>query len=77
MLAAFLKRKNAIQRCMRLALKKGYKIFAIYEKKQCRSGRESIKKYKRYGRSRNCVDGRGGKWANSVYTIHKGKGSLH
>lgn len=66
--------RNVRRQCMLLALKKGFKIFAINRKKFCRSGKTSLLKYKRYGRAKYC--GPRSKWANKVYTIHP-KGKLH
>ena len=64
--------KGAIMTCFRRALRGGYKMFALQAGSECR-GAKSIRRYKKYGRSRNCRGWRGGKWANDVYLIGRGE----
>ena len=65
--------KNAVMRCFRQARKLGYKLFAIQEGGKCFAGPRGHLTYGKYGRSRRCRNGMGGKWAINVYTFSKCK----
>merc|ERR1719206_1465488 len=59
--------KNAIERCYEMAKVLGLEVFAV-QKGWC-GGLKKGKGYMRYGRSKDCINGTGGKKANSVYRL--------
>ena len=66
----------SIDSCYRAAKEKGFHVFAVEDRVECRGGYSAAKTFNKYGKSSNCrADGRGGIWANQVYII-KGKGKL-
>ena len=72
LLEKFRSKKNALKKCMKLANKKRYKAFALFNGRFCRSGRRVRMNYKRYGKG--LCRKRGRKWPNGVivYFIKKG-----
>nr|XP_047132480.1 uncharacterized protein LOC124811205 [Hydra vulgaris] len=63
------KRPDPLGYCYRNASKYGYKIFSLQFGGQCFAGNDTS--YEIFGQSNNCsLDGRGGPWANEVYTKH-------
>ncbi|XP_068703602.1 uncharacterized protein [Montipora foliosa] len=63
-------RKNAIAKCARAAMRKGYKLFAVQNGGWCAASATADQTFDKYGRSAACgSDGEGGPWANQVYVI--------
>ena len=63
-----------LQRCFTIALKKGYKVFALQGGNKCYTSARAHLTYLKYGRSDKCKeDGRGGESASEVYKIVEGK----
>ena len=58
---------NAVERCYEMAKVRDMDVFAV-QKGWC-GGLKKGKGYMRYGRSKDCINGTGGKLANSVYRI--------
>ena len=64
------KRRDAIQKCARAARRRGYKVFAVQNGGWCASSATAQYTYNKYGLSKACKnDGKGGPWANQVYSI--------
>ena len=61
-------RKDAINKCFHVARERGNKIFAVQHQGWCAAAK-NLKGYRRYGRAKNCKNGKGGGWANNVYLI--------
>ena len=67
---AYTSRKDAVNKCYRAALGRGYKVFAVQNGGWCASSPRAEQTYDKYGRSTACRgDGEGGPWANRVYEI--------
>lgn len=65
-------KKDAIQKCARLAASRGFKMFGIQFGGLCFGSADAEERYDMYGRSTRCgSNGRGGYWASSVYRITK------
>ncbi|XP_039258359.2 uncharacterized protein LOC120334906 [Styela clava] len=63
-------RGDAIQKCARAALSKGYRVFVIQDSGWCGASFDAKRKYFKLGRSTGCgKDGEGGFRANQVYEI--------
>ncbi|XP_047142347.1 uncharacterized protein LOC101236314 isoform X1 [Hydra vulgaris] len=62
------KRKNAVEKCARVAIDHGFTIFAVQDGGKCLSGANTVKKFDMYGPSNLCRDGKGGLWSNNVYS---------
>ena len=63
-------RKNALEKCFKAALKRGFQVFALQNGGWCASSATASETYDTYGRSDACkADGEGGPWANQVYVI--------
>ena len=60
--------KNAVERCYEMAKVRDMEVFAVQNGGWC-GGLKKGKGYTRYGRSKDCVNGTGGKLANNVYRI--------
>ena len=66
-------RPDAIEKCYKAAISKGYRYFAVQNGGWCASSSTAGNTYKKYGPSKGCKsNGKGGSWANEVYKI-KGK----
>jgi len=61
-------RADAINKCYAVAKERGMKIFALQHQGHCQAD-STLDKYKKYGPSRACENGKGGPWANDVYLI--------
>ena len=73
-------RKDAEQKCARVALKRGYVYFAIQDGGHCHSSLTAQDSYNKYGLSLDCKLGKGGKMASDVYEVimfSKYKGDLY
>ena len=70
------KRKDAIRRCALVALRFGYRAFAVQHQGWCATGPRAHLTYRKYGRSSRCRNGKGGPWANDVYAV-TGKTEVH
>ena len=66
-------RENHIEKCYKVSLSLGYKVFAIQDGGQCFGSATAKDTYKDYGASTECANGRGGPMANTVYEIQEGK----
>ena len=62
-----------VNRCGRIALRKGYRVFSVQNHNECWSGRNAHKTYGRYGRRRGCSHWTGTAWGNDVYRIRGGE----
>ena len=47
----------------------GYRCFAVQHQGWCATGPKACATYRKYGRSNRCRNGKGGPWANDVYTV--------
>ncbi|CAH3116452.1 unnamed protein product [Pocillopora meandrina] len=63
------KRADAIFKCALEAMKRSYRYFAVQHQGWCATGPRAHVTYRRYGRSNRCRNGKGGPWANDVYSI--------
>ncbi|XP_015775212.1 PREDICTED: uncharacterized protein LOC107353382, partial [Acropora digitifera] len=63
------RRRDAIRKCASAAYRRGYRVFALQNGGWCASSRLAFRTYARYGRARNCKNGKGGPWANDVYFL--------
>ena len=63
------RRADAILKCALVALRFGYKAFAVQHQGWCATGPRAHVTYRKYGRSNRCRNGKGGPWANDVYAI--------
>ncbi|CAK8691480.1 unnamed protein product [Clavelina lepadiformis] len=69
---AYQSRSNALQKCARVALERGYKIFAVQNGGWCATSATARQTYMKYGASNQCkADGEGGPWANHVYELKR------
>ena len=66
------RRADAIKRCALVALRFGYRVFAVQHQGWCATGPRAHLTYRKYGPTNRCRNGKGGPWANDVYAI-KGK----
>ena len=64
------RRADAILKCALVAMRFGYRAFAVQHQGWCATGPRAHVTYRKYGRSNRCRNGKGGPWANDVYTIH-------
>ena len=62
---------HGIAQCHAIASSAGYEVFGIQYATNCFTGPQAHLTYDTYGVSGNCVDGKGGHWANSVYRVKK------
>ena len=63
------RRKEAIRRCALVAMRFGYRVFAVQHQGWCATGPRAHLTYRKYGRSNRCRNGKGGPWANDVYSV--------
>ncbi|XP_065667890.1 uncharacterized protein LOC100197784 isoform X3 [Hydra vulgaris] len=68
---SFMNRVNAIEKCAIVANNFQYNVFAIQDGGMCLSGPHFHLTYSKDGLATNCVDGKGGRLANSVYELRK------
>ena len=61
-------RDYAIDLCYQSAKARGFHIFAIQNGGRC-AGMKGSTRYQKYGKSSDCDNGKGGRWANDVYQI--------
>ena len=64
------KRADATVRCGLVAMRFGYRVFAVQHQGQCFTGPRAHLTYRKYGRSSKCKNGKGGPWANDVYRVN-------
>ena len=64
------KRENAIEKCFQVAVKRGFKYFAVQNGGQCFASEDAGPRYSMYGKADTCRDGKGASWANDVYIIN-------
>jgi hypothetical protein len=60
---------GSIDSCAVFAKRLGNKVFAVQAGGQCMTDANAHFNYNKDGRSQNCYNGRGGDWANDVYTL--------
>ena len=72
---SFLIRKNAVEKCAEVTRRRGWKVFAVQGGGWCASSPTAHLTYNKYGAAINCVDGKGGMFANDVYII-RGKATM-
>lgn len=63
------RRKDAIRKCALVALRFGYRVFAVQHQGWCATGPRAHVTYRKYGRTNRCKNGKGGPWANDVYAV--------
>ena len=63
------RRLDAIKKCALVAARRGYQVFAVQHQGWCATGPRAHVTYRKYGPSRRCRNGKGGPWANDVYSI--------
>jgi len=63
------RRTDAVMKCAKAALQKGFEVFAVQDGGQCFSSADARSKYKQFGRSEKCETMKGGPMANDVYQI--------
>ena len=68
-------RKDAIEKCAAVAALRGHKVFGVQHGGWCASSPTGHRTYGKYGRAKNCKNGKGGAWANDVYKL-KGEDRL-
>ena len=62
-------RPNPVKKCAEVSRMRGYSVFALQDGGLCFSGPDAVTAYKMYGISRDCRNGLGGPYANSVYKL--------
>ena len=62
-------RADAILKCGLVAMRFGYRVFAVQHRGWCATGPRAHLTYRKYGPSNRCKNGKGGPWANDVYTM--------
>ena len=63
-------RENAIEKCLQIALNRGFNTFAVQHGGACFGSSTARNTYNKYGSSSKCAsDGKGGPLANEVYAI--------
>lgn len=67
---SFLTRKDAVAKCAEVTRSRGWKVFAVQDGGWCASSPTAHLTYNKYGTAVNCVDGKGGMFANDVYIIN-------
>lgn len=67
---SFLTRKDAVEKCAEVTRSRGWKVFAVQDGGWCASSPTAHLTYNKYGTAVNCVDGKGGMFANDVYIIN-------
>ena len=65
---SFSSRDYAIYLCYQSAKARGYHVFAVQSGGWC-AGMRGTLRFKKYGKSTNCKNGKGGSMANDVYQI--------
>ena len=63
------RRSDAIAKCALEAAKRRYRAFAVQHQGWCATGPRAHLTYRKYGRSNQCRNGKGGPWANDVYFV--------
>ena len=66
----YVARKDAINKCLKVAERRGMVIFAVQNGGWCAAA-NTLGRYRKYGKAGNCKNGKGGPWANNVYRIKK------
>ena len=67
---SFLTRKDAVEKCAQVTRSRGWKVFAVQDGGWCASSPTAHLTYNKYGTAVNCVNGKGGMFANDVYVIN-------
>lgn len=67
---SFLSRKDAVEKCAKVTRSRGWKVFAVQDGGWCASSPTAHLTYNKYGTAVNCVNGKGGMFANDVYIIN-------
>jgi len=61
--------KGTVAKCEEYARDHHYSVFAMQAGGECYTGPNAHATYKKYGHAKNCDHGKGGGWANDVYTV--------
>ena len=73
----FIPGDDPIEGCRKIALDRGYKVFAVQYGGECFTDGDAHQTYQKYGRSEDCSsDGRGGPWAQNVYQTDCSEGDV-
>ena len=64
---------NAIAECHSIASGADYQVFGVQHQTACFTGPDAHTTYDKNGSASNCINGKGGSYANDVYRIKKGK----
>ena len=64
--------RGSIAKCEQYARRHGYRVFAIQYGGECFTAGNAHQTYRKYGRAGNCRNGKGGGWAQNVYTVGGG-----
>ncbi|XP_032241916.1 uncharacterized protein LOC5516255 [Nematostella vectensis] len=59
-----------LQYCFKLAVSRGYRVFAMQFGNECYTGANAHNTYSKYGSGSGCSGGTGGGWHNDVYQIN-------
>ena len=65
--------KTTVERCLRVAIAKGFKYFAVRNRAQCWSDKNAAANYNKYGPSSDCKDGVG-LAREKAFVVYKIKG---
>merc|ERR1719369_2126596 len=60
---------DGIKQCADYAKSQGFTVFALQYTEWCFTSADAEQTYKKYGERSNCHNGRGGTFANSVYSL--------
>ena len=64
--------RGSIERCEIFARRHRWKVFAVQAGGECFTAGNAHATYRKYGRAGNCRNGKGGGWAQNVYTVGRG-----
>ena len=59
-----------MEKCAEATRSRGWRVFAVQDGGWCASSPTAHLTYNKYGTAVNCVDGKGGMFANDVYIIN-------
>ena len=62
-----------VNRCGRITLRRGWRLFSVQNHNECWSGPHAYKTFGRYGRRGGCSHWTGTGWGNDVYRIRGGE----
>ena len=59
-----------VEQCRAYTQSRGYQVFAVQYHSECFTSPDAHNTFSKYGRANDCVNGKGGDWANDVYQIN-------